>query len=193
MASSAANIYAAQPAATGALRAAPLTTTAPTGATTVLPAAWVDLGYIGESGFAESHQRDKTKKKAFGGATVKILQTEFGITYKFKFMESLNADVLKEVYGEENVTVTPATASKGTQITVKKNKKVNKHKSYCIDTVDGAATRRNYIADGQLSMAGDTVLVHTDTIEYEVEIETFESATGDNVLEFIDDGITTSA
>lgn len=188
MASSAANVYAAMPAATGALREAPLATAAPTGATTVLPAAWVDLGYIGEDGFTESHQRDKTKKKAFGGSTVKILQTEYGVTIKFKFMESLNADVLKAIFGEDNVTVTPATASAGTQITVKKNKKVLPHKSYCIDTVDGAATRRNYIPDGQVSMSGDVKVVHTDVIEYDVEIECFENATGDNVIEFIDDG-----
>lgn len=188
MASTAENVYAAMPAASGALRTAPLGTAAPTDATTALPAAWVDLGYIGEDGFTESHQRDTTKKKAFGGSTVKILQTEFGITVTFTFLESLNADVLKSIFGEENVTITPATSSEGAKIVVKKNKKVLPHKSWCVDTIDGDATRRNYIPDGQLSMSGDVVQVHTDTIEYSVSIETFENADGDNVIEFIDDG-----
>lgn len=189
MASTAGNVYAAMPAVSGALRTAALGTTAPTDATSALPEPdWVDLGFIGEDGFTESHQRDTTKKKAFGGSTVKVLQTEFGVTVTFKFLESLNADVLKSIFGEDNVTVTPATASDGAKIVVKKNKKVLPHKSWCIDTIDGDATRRNYIPDGQLSMSGDVVQVHTDTIEYSVSIETFENADGDNVIEFIDDG-----
>lgn len=36
----------------------------------------------------ESETRDKTEKNAFGGAVVKVLQTKYGLVFKFKFMES---------------------------------------------------------------------------------------------------------
>src|SRR5690606_15237495 len=121
MASSVANVFAALPDVAGALRRAPLGTDGPTSATGVLDPGFVALGYIGADGFTESNTRDTTKKKAFGGATVKILQTDYASTITFTFLESLNAEVLKAVFGEDNVTVTPATDTEGTQVTVDKN------------------------------------------------------------------------
>ena len=97
MASTAANVFAATPNVTGAVRNAPLGTTPPTNATTALPAGWIDLGYIGEDGVTETLTRDTEKKKAWGGATVKVLQTDFANTFQFAFMESINADVLMAV------------------------------------------------------------------------------------------------
>lgn len=188
MASTAQNVYAAMPQATGALLRAPIGSTGPADAVTALDGAFVDLGYIGEDGFTESNSRDTDKKKAFGGTTVKVLQTDYTATVSFTFMESLNADVLKTVFGEDNVTVTAATSSSGAEIKVKKNKKVLEHASYVIDTLDGDAVRRNYIPDGQITEVDDVQIVHTDTIAYTVTIEAFENADGDNIIEFINDG-----
>lgn len=44
-----------------------------------------------------------------GGRIVKVLQTEYNHSFKFVLLESLNADVLKAIYGASNVTVTPLT------------------------------------------------------------------------------------
>jgi hypothetical protein len=178
MASSASNVFAAQPKATGALRYAPLGTTAPTDASAALDVGWIDLGYIGEDGFTETLTRDTEKKKAFGGATVKVLQTDFANTFQFAFMESINADVLKRVFGEGNVTVS------GANITVAKNKKVLPHESYVIDTEDGDNLLRTYIPDGQIIEVDDIVRVHTDTIMYTVTVEAFEDESGNNSYDF---------
>lgn len=194
MASTVANVYAAAPDVAGALRRAPLGTDGPESAVDTLDPAFVDLGYIGEDGFTESNTRDTTKKKAFGGATVKILQTDYASTVTFTFLESLNADVLRAVFGEDNVTVTPATASTGTQVTVDKNKKTLPHASWVIDTIDGDARYRSYIPDGQITSIGDITVVHTDTIAYQVTIEAFEVNLGGkvtNIRTFTDDGVTT--
>lgn len=179
MASTASNVFAAQPKATGALRVAPLGTTAPTNASAALNAAFIDLGYIGEDGFTESTARDTEKKKAFGGATVKILQTDYTNTFQFAFMESINANVLKRVFGADNVTVA------GANITVKKNKKVLDRESWVIDTEDGDNLLRTYIPDGQITEVDDVVKVHGDTISYTVTIEAFEDASGNNSYDFI--------
>ncbi len=178
MASTASNVFAAQPKVTGALRNAPLGSAAPTNATTALTSAWIDLGYIGEDGFTESISRDTDKKKAFGGATVKVLQTDFANTFQFAFMESINADVLKRVFGAGNVTVS------GANITVAKNKLTLPHESWVIDTQDGDNLLRTYIPDGQISEVDDITRVHTDTIMYTVTIEAFEDAAGNNSYDF---------
>lgn len=181
MASKVENVYAAMPAVTGALRNAPLGTTAPTGASDSLDPAFVDLGYIGEDGFTESTSRDTDKKKAFGGSTVKVLQTDFTATLQFTFLESLNADVLKAVYGPENVSVDGDSG----EIKIKKNKKVLPHSMWVIDTVDGDAVRRNFVPNGQITEVDDVVIVHSDTIMYTVTIEAFENEDEDNMVEWV--------
>lgn len=183
MASNVSNVFAAMPAVTGAVRRGPLGTAAPTNATTALNAAYVDLGYIGEDGFTESNARSTDKKKAFGGTVVKVIQTDYSATVKFIFMESINADVLRAVYGEDNVTVS------GDNITVNKNKKVLPHASWVLDVLDGAGSIRTYIPDGQITEVGDIKKVHSDTIAYEVTIECFEDANGNNIVEFINKGV----
>jgi hypothetical protein len=188
MASSVDNVYAAMPKATGALRWAPLGTTLPTDAITALDGAFVDLGYIGEDGFTESNSRDVTKKKAFGGSTVKILQTDYTATVSFTFLESINANVLKAVFGEDNVTVTPAAGAAGNQVKVSKNKATLPHKCWVIDTIDGDMSYRSVIADGQVMTIGDITVTHTDTIMYTVTIEAFEVNGTDNIVTYTDDG-----
>lgn len=180
MASTKSNIYAAQPKVSGALRAGPLTSTAPTDATAAIAETYEDLGYIGDSGFTETIAREAEKKRAFGGALVKVLQTEFGNQFKFVFMESLNAKVLKRIYGAANVTDDGAG-----NITVKKNAKPLDHESWIIDTEDGKNLLRTYVPDGQITEIGDIVRVHSDVIAYEVTLDAFENEDGDTSIDFI--------
>lgn len=181
MASTASNVFAARPRVTGALRAGPLSAPAPTDAQAEIDEAYDDLGYIGEDGFTETISREVERKRAFGGALVKVLQTEFGNQFQFVVMESMNAAVLKRVYGAENVIVD------GANITVRKNAKPLDHEKWIIDTEDGKNLLRTYVADGQVSEIGDIVRVHTDTIAYELTLDAFETEEleGDTSRDFI--------
>jgi hypothetical protein len=191
MSSTVRNVYASEPLATGALRCGPRGTTAPTSASSALDAGFIDLGYIGVDGFMEKNERKTDKKRAFGGKVVKVLQSEFNATVEVTLLETLNADVLKAVFGASNVTVSPATSLHGTQVTVKKNSKKLPHQEWVIDTTDSElnALYRSYIADGQVTDVADIKVVHTDTIEYKITIEAFENADGDNIVTFTDDGV----
>lgn len=190
MAADAKNVYAAEPLATGSCLVAPLGTAGPTSATSALNVAFVDLGHIGEDGFTETTDRSVDKKKNFGGSTVKVLQTDYTHTFKFVLLESLNADVLKAVYGADNVTVTAANGAHGAQVAITKNAKKLPKQSWVIDTTDSEldAFYRNYIPEGQIITVGDVTVVHTDTIMYEVELEAFPDASGNNVYTYTDDG-----
>ena len=181
MASTVGNVFASMPSATGALLRAPLGTAVPTTAAGAPAAAFIDLGYIGEDGFTQSESRDTDKKKAFGGDTVKVLQTDYTVTVQFAFLESTNANVLKAVYGEDNVSVV------GGEIVVKKNKKQSPHATWLIDVVDGDSLIRTVIPDGQITEVDDITKVHTDTIMYTVTMECFPVA-GDNLIEYIATG-----
>ncbi len=195
MASDVKNVYAAEPLATGSCLVAPLGTALPTSVDAVVDEDFVDLGYVGEDGFTETNERTTEDKKAFGGDTVKVLQTEYNHTFQFVLLESLKADVLKAVYGASNVTVTPANSSHGTQITVKKNSKKLPHMSWVIDTTDTElnAKYRNVIPDGQITEVGDVTIVHSDTISYEVTVKCFKNGAGDYVYLYTDDGQVTGS
>jgi hypothetical protein len=184
------NVYAAEPLAGGSLFVAPLETTAPTDASTALNASFNGLGFIGEEGFTETIERTTEDKKSFGGLTVKTLQTDFNVTYQFTMLDSLSGDVLKAVFGEENVTITPANASHGVQITVKKNANRRKKYSWVIDTQDSefGARYRTYIPIGQIVTQEPVVIVHTDTIFYTVELKAFADASGQFAYTLTDNG-----
>ena len=106
----------AKPKTGGSVHVAPLGTTLPTDATTALAAAFESLGYISEDGITNSTTRESASIKEWGGSTVLNPQTEFEATYKMTFLDSVDLNVLKAVFGSANVTGTLATG-----ITVKVN------------------------------------------------------------------------
>ena len=190
MAEEVGNVYAAEPSAAGAVFVAPLGTPLPTSVDAPLDPAFAGLGYVGEDGITENAERSTEEKKDMGGRTVKVLQTDYSHTFTFVLLESLNADVLKAIYGPDNVTVIPANALHGTQIKVRKTSKKLPHQAWVFDTIDSelGARYRNCIADGQIVSVGEIKLAANDTIEYEVELKVFEDANGDYVTTYTDDG-----
>lgn len=184
------NIYAAEPLATGVCFVAPLGTPGPTDARVALNPAFIDLGYTGVDGFMEKNDRKIDLKRSFGGKVVKVLQSEYSASLDFTMMESLNANVLKAIFGPSNVTVTAATPLHGAQVKVLKNSRKLPHQSWVIDTVDDddGAKYRNYVGDGQITTVAEIKVVHTDVIEYKVTLECFETTAGlDNIVTFTDD------
>ncbi len=186
------NIYTAEPLVTGVCFVAPMGSLAPTTASTAIALPYVDLGYTGAEGFNEKNDRKIDLKRSFGGKVVKTLQSEYSASLEFTLMESINADVLGAVFGSANVTVTPATSLHGTQVKVLKNSRKLPHQAWMIDTWDDelGAKYRNYVYDGQIITVADIKVVHTDTIEYKVTVECFESPAGlDNIITFTDDNV----
>lgn len=187
--SNSANIVAGKPLATGGVRIGPLGATAPTDASTALAAAFVSAGYVGEDGLTETTDRSTEKVKAWGGDIVKVLQTDFSTTYAFTFLETLNTDVLKTVYGDTNVTTTAATSTVGTLRTVKINADVLPHKSFVFEMKDGAAKIRIHVPDGQVTEVSEVTYNDGELVGYGVTIEAFRDTTlNANAVKYLDDG-----
>lgn len=190
MANNSANVLNGKPLASGGVLVAPLGSTAPTDASTALNAAFKALGYVGEDGLTEAAERSTDRVKAWGGDVVKVLQTDYAVTYTFSLIETLNSDVLKTVYGADNVTTTPATSTKGTLQAVKLNSDTLPRQSFAFELKDGDARIRIYVPQGQITEVGEITYSDEDLISYEVTIEAFRDATlGANALKYIDDGV----
>jgi len=188
------NVAAGKPMATGGVLVAPLGTVLPTDATTALAEAAVGLGYISEDGLTDSGERSSDKRRAWGGDIVLVSQTEFSQTYQFTLIESKNGDVLKVVYGDDNVTVTEATATHGTRHAVAVNGEELPHKVFIFEINMGkGAKRRIVVPNAQVTEVGERTYVDGTEVSYPVTIEAFEDASGNNAYQYDDDGVLDAA
>jgi hypothetical protein len=178
--------------ATGGVSFADTTTALPTDAVTALT-DFIKGGFIGEDGVTRTTDASDDKIRAWGGDAVKVVRTEHSISYTFAFLEGANAEVLRLLNGDENVEITPATASTGGQIRVLQTSKMPERRAYVLDMKDGDAKIREVIPNGQISTSGDVTFVHSDVIRYEVTIEAFpstvEGTDGVKAVTYMDDGV----
>lgn len=171
----------AKPKVGGAVYRAPLGSTIPTDATTELDAKYVSLGYISEDGMTNANEIETDEEKAWGGDTVNILQTGYSDTFEMKFIESLNVDVLKMVFGDENVTGTIETG-----ITVKANSKEKVAACYVVDMVmKGGVLNRIVIPNGLISETGEAVYTDGESVGFEVTLSALPDASGNTHYNYI--------
>lgn len=189
MPNTASNVVSGKPLSTGGVLIAPVGTVLPTTVSAAPNASFVSAGYIGEDGVVEGGDRSTEKIKAWGGDTVKIVQTEHSLTYQFTFIETLNSTVLKTIYGDSNVTTTAATASTGTLQTVKVTSESMAHKEYVFEIKDGLAKIRIVVPDGQVTEVGEITYSDADVIGYQVTIECFPDSSGVKAYKYLDNGV----
>lgn len=171
----------AKPVAAGAISSGTTNTTLPTDSTTALATGFVKLGYVSEDGLTNGLDQDVEKIKAWGGDTILTVRTSRTETFKFTLVQALDVDVLKEVYGQDNVT-----GDLTTGITVKHNGKELPRRAFVIDMLmTGNAVKRIVVPFGQVTEVGDVTYVDGSVVGYETTVTSFPDAHGNTVYEYI--------
>ena len=161
------NVTTGKPKVGGAIYRAPLGTTVPTDATSPLDEAFKSLGYISTDGLTNSNSPSSTDIKAWGGATVLSTQTEKPDTFKGTFIESLNEDLLKAVYGDKNVTV-----GEDGEIKIAATDDEQEEAVWVVEMIlKGNKIKRIVIPDGQISESGDIVYKDDQAVAYPTTIK----------------------
>ena len=99
------NITIGLPKTGGAIFWAPLGTTLPTDASTPLPSAFVNLGYISEDGVTLTPAEENNEIKAWGKDTVMVSQESYTETVQYNLLETIRPAALQFIRGAENVVI----------------------------------------------------------------------------------------
>lgn len=155
-----------KPALGGSVFRAPVGTTLPTTATAQKDAAFKSMGYISEDGVTNSSGIETTDIKEWGGKTVLTTYNSRTDTFALTFISSRNEEVLKDTFGDGNVTID---ASGNVSISV--NNDAREPHAYCIDMIgDDGKAERIVIPKGAISAVGDITYKSDTAIGYNLTI-----------------------
>ena len=180
--SNAVNVSAGKPKTGGAIFCAPVGTPLPTSTSEALDAAFKNLGYCSDSGLVNSTSIETTKIKAWGGETVLIINTSKEDTFKYTLIEIKNVDVLKHVYGSDNVSGTLETG-----ITIKANNKDVPEQSVVIDMIlrDNTA-KRIVIPDGAITSRDEITYNDSDAVAFGITISAYPDSNASTHKEYLE-------
>ncbi|MCD4549676.1 phage tail tube protein [Schaalia sp. lx-260] len=174
-------VSAAKPVASGAIAFAPLGTSIPTDATTDLPIAFKRLGYVSEDGLTNEVEVDTEDVVAWGGDKVLTIRTSRTESLGWTFIQVLDVDVLKAVFGEANVSGTLETG-----LTILHNNKELPHGVWVVEmAMTGGIIKRLVVPDGQITEVGEISYQDGEPVGLEVTLSCFNDAAGNTLYEYM--------
>lgn len=181
MANNSANVTAGKPRIGGGIYIAPAGTTLPTDAKTALSGDFLALGYVSEDGVVNSNSPESENIKAWGGDNVLTIMTSREDTFTFTLIEVMNINVLKLVYGDDNVS-----GALSTGITVTANNGELESHVIVIDTIlKGGVMQRTVIPAGTVSEVGDITYKDDEAVGFETTVSCEADASGNTHYTYI--------
>lgn len=156
-------------AVTGAAHYAPAGTPLPTDATTALPAAFLEAGYISSDGVTRAHSTSTNDIQAWqNSAVVRTVVTKDTLTFKFAMLET--NDVAEQIYYGTVPTAGMVAGKAGAGV----------RGVWVFDVIDGAKLERIVVPDGQVTAWDDIAYKGTDAVMYGVTVTAYPDTSGNS-------------
>lgn len=172
----------------GAVARAPLGSTVPDTARDTLDAAFVKGGYVSDAGVSVTPNLSTTSINDWSGAEVRKLLDNFTGEISFEFIQA-GADEAKLIFGEDNVTVTAATATEGNQVKIALGAHLPDAGIWCFSMKDGDALVKVLAPNAQPTSLNEIPLVANDAIKYGTTLSCYPDADGESIYIMTDDGV----
>lgn len=176
-------------AVTGGVLAGPLGSPVPTTAAAVINAAIKPLGYVSEDGLEAKGERQVNAIKDWNADIIAQLQTEHSVRFALTLYGAWDEDVLTEVFGAENLTVTPATPSSGKLITVTETGSVLPNRVWIFDMKNADKKLRIVLPNAKVSETAERSFVAGELAGFQVTVEAFKDNAGNKAYRYYDDGV----
>lgn len=174
------NVTYAKPKVGGAISVGTEESTLPTDAVSELT-GFTSLGYISEDGLGNGDDLDSDTIKAWGGDSVLVINKGSEDKFTYTLIESLNVDVLKYVYGIDNVE---GTLEEG--IVIKKNAKPKADLPIVVDMImKGNILRRIVIPHASIIETGEITYKDDEAVGYEITVLAQPDIEGQSHYEYI--------
>lgn len=145
-------------------------------------------GYVSEDGATLTTDISTTDLKEWNKNTVRRLLDSFDGTVSLTLIQ-LDEEGAKQCFGEDNVTVTAATSTKGTRMKIAIGASLPEPQAWALRMKDGDARMLVLIPSGQVTSGVEITFVANDAIKLPVTISANDDGTGHSMYIFTDDGI----
>lgn len=179
--------------ATGAILSALMTAEVPVDPFAAdLGAAYHASGYVSEDGLSMTVERNTSAIKDWSGAEVRKMLESFSGQLKWANIET-NEQSLKTFFGDENVSVTAATADHGERLSVKVTATELPRKRWVFRMKDGNNKIVIVVPIGQITETEDVTFVKNDAVKWGVTLSCYPDAAGNSIYIYFDNGKTLAA
>lgn len=159
----------------------PVGTALPTDAVTALNEALKSLGFISEDGVTNGNSPESEDVKDWGGTTVLSVQKSKDDTWKFTLIESKNVDVLKTIYGDENVT-----GDLESGLTIKANSAELDYAAYVFEMAMRSNTKKRVVLPkAKITEVGEITYNKSDVVGYEITLTCAPDEEGNTHYEYM--------
>lgn len=145
-------------------------------------------GYVSEDGATLTTDISTTDLKEWNKNTVRRLLDSFDGTVSLTLIQ-LDEEGAKQCFGEDNVTVTAATSTKGKRMKIAIGASLPEPQAWALRMKDGDARMLVLIPSGQVTSGVEITFVANDAIKLPVTISANDDGTGHSMYIFTDDGI----
>lgn len=178
----ASNVTVGKPKIGGSVFTAPTDSTAPTDAKSELDAAFKSCGYCSDDGIKNKASSSSDSVSAWGGDTVLDVDKDFSDEFTITLIESLNDNVMKEVYGLDAVT---GSIDTGITIDIKANQRG--YRMLVIDMIlaEGTVLKRIVVPECKLTEVGEITYKDDEAVAYECTFKARPDAKGSYHKEYL--------
>lgn len=172
----------------GAILRAPLGTALPTDARSSIDNEFTGGGYVSSDGVTVTPELSTTSITDWSGAEVRKLLESFTGTVKFQLIQ-FDAAGATLMFGEQNVTVTQATATTGTQVAIAIGGELPDAGSWVFKMKDGKALIRIVLPNAQPTTWDEMTFVNNAPIPLGTELACYPDSDGKAIYIYTDDGV----